>query len=306
MPVASGPLATVLGVEAITIRGLSVERAGRTVLHDIDLVVPTGRIVALVGPNGAGKTTLVETITGAHEPAAGSVTVLGQSPWTNRSALAERWSYMPQTGGLPMGLTVDEAVALFADLNGHGVDAASLVDQVGLAADRRRRWRRLSGGQQQRLSLAIALTGGPDLLLLDEPTAALDGQGSRQVLELIAERRRAGSAIVLTSHRADEIEQLADTVVLLGAGVVRATGTVEELTTIDAIVVGLAEPIDPSPVAVALGREVRAVDGGLEVPGLTDQGAVPAVTAAVLDAGGNINGIRVGRRPLADVLAELT
>ena len=306
MPVASGPVATVLRVEAVTIEALSVERSGRTVLDGVELTVAEGRIVALVGPNGAGKTSLVETITGQHRPVTGQVTVLGHDPWTNRAALAERWSVMPQTGGLPMGLTVDEAVALFADLNGHGADAAGLVDQVGLGTERRRRWRRLSGGQQQRLSLAIALTGGPELLLLDEPTAALDGQATRQVLELITERRRAGAAVVLTSHRADEIEQLADTVVVLGGGTVRARGTVAELTAVDAIVVALAAPIDPAPVAAALGREVRAVEAGLEVPGLADQGAVPAVTAAVLEAGGNISGVRVGRRPLADVLAELT
>lgn len=306
MLVASGALATVLRVSTVEITGVSIERSGSPVVHDVSLAVDPGRVVALVGPNGAGKTTLVETVTGRHRPIAGTVRVLGHDPIRERSALAHRWSVMPQTGGLPMGLTVGEAVALFADLNGNGADPVDLVDQVGLAEFAGRRWRRLSGGQQQRLSLAIALTGGSELLLLDEPTAALDGAATTQVLATIDERRRAGSAVVLTTHRADEVERLADEIVVLVGGRVAAAGTVAELTADDAIVVTLDQPIDPGPVAETLGRAVETVDGGLRIPGLADQSAVPAITGAVLDAGGNITGVRVGRRPLAELLESLS
>ncbi len=275
-------------------------------LDGVDLELAPGAVTALVGPNGAGKTTLIDTIVGFHAPVRGEVRVFGHDPATDRAELASRWSTMPQAGGLPMGLTVLETVRLFAQLAGQGADPVDLVEQVGLTPESGRRWRRLSGGQQQRLSLAVALTGGRDLLVLDEPTAALDGRGVQQLLELVRLRRDAGAAVLLTSHRADEIERLADTVVVLDEGRVRATGTVEELTAVDAIIVELDGAVATDEVEARLGRTVTAGPGRVVVPGTADQAMVPAITGAVLEAGGNITGVRVGRRPLDDVLDELT
>lgn len=129
-----------------------------------------------------------------------------------------------------MGLKVGECVRLFADLYDRGDEAVRAVRACGLDDVASRRWRTLSGGQQQRLSLAIALVGGRDLLILDEPTAALDVPGQDRVLELIDERSKQGAAVLLTTHRFDEVERVADRVVVLDHGAVVANAAVADLT----------------------------------------------------------------------------
>jgi ABC-2 type transport system ATP-binding protein len=140
---------------------------------------------------------------------------------------------MPQQGGLPMGLTVAETIELFAALHDSPVDRNELLELTGLTSLASRRWRRLSGGEQQRLSLAIALCGGDDLLILDEPTAAVDPDGRARILALITERAKAGSTVLMTTHRFDDVEQVADHVIMMDRGRIVADESLSSLTADD-------------------------------------------------------------------------
>ncbi len=212
------------------VQGLSVSYGPVDAVADLSFAVDAGETVALIGANGAGKTSTINAIVGIVEPTAGSVRVFESDPAQDRATIARRWGVMPQAGGLPMGLRVGECVELFAALYQDRVDASAVIDGCGLTDVRDRRWRTLSGGQQQRLSLAVALVGGDDLLILDEPTAALDVPGQERVLAQITKRAGAGSAVLLTTHRLDEVEQVADRVVILHEGALVIDSSVTALT----------------------------------------------------------------------------
>ncbi len=214
----------------VDLQDVSVRYGTTVATTGVTFSAAAGETVALVGANGAGKTSTVNAALGLIEPAQGSVRVFGADPRRRRAVIALRWGVMPQTGGLPMGLTAGESVQLFADLYGRGADAPETLQMCGIAAVAHRRWRQLSGGQQQRLSLAIALVGGSDLLVLDEPTAALDVEGQEQVIEVLRGRAQAGSTVLMTSHRFDEVERVADRVVVLHRGTVVCNDTVASLT----------------------------------------------------------------------------
>ncbi len=202
-------------MSVVEVRDLGVSYGSEVALEGVTFAVEAGETVALVGANGAGKTSTINALLGLIAPSAGSARVFDTDPRTDRAALATRWGVMPQSGGLPMGLRAGECVQLFADLYGRGAEAESAIADCGLADVAHRRWRSLSGGQQQRLSLAIALVGGSDLLVLDEPTAALDVDGQDRVIDLLERRSDQGVTVLFTTHRFDEVERVADRVVIL-------------------------------------------------------------------------------------------
>ena len=206
-----------------------VKRYGdRTAVDGLTFTVRTGTVLALLGPNGAGKTTTVEVAEGFRKPDAGVVQVLGRDP--GDQALRARVGVMPQTAGGYPGLRAEELLRLFASYHRHPLDAADLLDRLGLVDVARTPFRRLSGGQRQRLSLALAVVGRPELVFLDEPTAGLDPQARRATWELVDALRRDGATVVLTTHLMDEAERLADHVVVVDHGRLVAEGSVAELT----------------------------------------------------------------------------
>ncbi len=205
--------------------------SGTTAVDGLTMRVDPGEVVALLGPNGAGKTTTLNAIEGYLVPDAGRVRVLDHDPATERHGITNRWGVMPQSGGLPMGVTVGEAIALFAGLHGAEERVTSIIETTGLDTLVKQKWRRLSGGEQQRLSLALALCGGTEVLILDEPTNAVDAAGRERILELISDRASNGTAVLLTTHRFDDVERVADRVVILHHGRAVAQGTIDELTT---------------------------------------------------------------------------
>lgn len=216
------------GKPAISVRGLRVVRGGREVLPGFDLDVQAGRVTGLVGPSGSGKTTLMRAIVGVQIVAAGEVTVLGEPAGSAR--LRERVSYMTQAGSVYPDLTAAENVRYLARLLGAGDDEVRrVIDLVGLASFEDRPVVRLSGGQRRRVSLAGALLGSPDLLVLDEPTVGLDPQIRAEVWDLIEKLRSRGTTILMSTHYIEEAERLADEVALMSQGKVIARGTPAEL-----------------------------------------------------------------------------
>ncbi len=283
-----------------------------TAVDEASFDVGAGETVALVGPNGAGKTSTVSAVLGLVRPAAGSVRVFNSDPVRDRARIARRWGVMPQTGGLPMGLRVGECVGLFAALYHNTIDPAALLEQCGLSEVADRRWRSVSVGQQQRLSLALALVGGSDLLLLDEPTAGLDVPGQGRVLELIRRRAGEGCAVLFTTHRLDEVERVADRVVIIGKGRVLADSSLAALTdAVPEIRIGglrgsemmrLDHDLGTS-FAVTAGHDPIAVT--MIPAGEDPSGLLQAVLCWCRDEGITATSVSVGSRSLVDVYAEL-
>ncbi|HET9852352.1 MAG TPA: ABC transporter ATP-binding protein, partial [Candidatus Limnocylindrales bacterium] len=188
-------------------------------LDGVDLVVRPGEVVALLGPNGAGKTTTVEIIEGYRDADAGTARVLGQDPRRGGPALKARVGLMLQGGaGLEPRATPRDLLRLYAAFHLGARSPDELIEQVGLADVAGTRVRRLSGGERQRLSLALALVGNPEVLLLDEPTAGLDPAARRDTRALIASLKGEGRTILLTTHDLGDVEVLADRVAILHDG----------------------------------------------------------------------------------------
>jgi ABC-2 type transport system ATP-binding protein len=251
----------------IEIAGLRKAYAGRAVLDGVDLVVRPGELVALLGPNGAGKTTTVEIVEGYRAPDAGTVRVLGQEPPRGGPALRARVGLMLQGGaGLEPRGTPRDLVALYAAFHDGARRVDELLEQVGLTAVARTRVRRLSGGERQRLSLALALVGEPEVLILDEPTAGMDPAARRDTRDLVASLRDAGRTILLTTHDLGDVERLADRVAILHRGRIVAEGSPDELTTggSTAIRFRLHGPAPADALATLAGR-LSARDRGVEL-----------------------------------------
>ena len=183
----------------------------------IDLEVAAGECFGLLGPNGAGKTTTVEICEGLTVPDSGQVEVLGLGWATDARHLRQRLGIQLQETQVSDKLTVIETLRLFRSFFDRGMSAAQAMGLVGLEEKRDARVGALSGGQKQRLALACALVGDPELLFLDEPTTGLDPQARRQIWDLIAEFKRGGRTILLTTHYMEEAERLCDRVAIVEA-----------------------------------------------------------------------------------------
>ncbi len=233
----------------IEVQQLRKAYGGRAVLEGVDLTVRPGEVVALLGPNGAGKTTTVEIIEGYRAADAGTARVLGEDPRRAGPALKARVGLMLQGGaGLEPRATPRDLVRLYAAFHTGARRPDELLEQVGLTAVDSTRVRRLSGGERQRLSLALALAGDPEVLLLDEPTAGMDPAARRDTRALVASLKGEGRTILLTTHDLADVEVLADRVAILHHGRIVANDTPEAIATAGdpALRFGLHAPPDPS------------------------------------------------------------
>ncbi|HSV65391.1 MAG TPA: ABC transporter ATP-binding protein [Mycobacteriales bacterium] len=188
---------------AVEVHGLVVDRGGRRVLHGLDFTVTAGSVTGLVGPSGGGKTTLMRCLVGVQRIVAGEVTVLGQPAGT--AALRARVGYVTQAPSVYGDLSVRDNARYFAAVAGVPTSRIDpVLHRVGLARDAGALVSRLSGGQQSRASLACALLGEPDLLVLDEPTVGLDPVLRRDLWVLFAELAADGTTLLVSSHVMEE------------------------------------------------------------------------------------------------------
>jgi len=203
-----------------------VRRYGKHVALDhLDLDVAQGETVALLGPNGAGKSTTISLLLGLLRPHAGTVEVLGTSP---REAVAQgRVGAMLQTGsgsGLPSGVRVASALQLVRRLYRNPAPFDLTVERAGIGALLGRPTQRLSGGQAQQVRFAVAIAGDPELVFLDEPTAAMDVESRRSFWRMMRQFGEEGRTIVFATHHLQEADQVADRVVVINRGRVVANG----------------------------------------------------------------------------------
>jgi ABC-2 type transport system ATP-binding protein len=200
-------------------------------IRDLSLAIPRGGIVGLVGPNGAGKSTLLRTWVGFEKPTAGSAYVLGIDPWSQRQSALSRTAFLAQRPSFYRDLSVKDHLDFVAHYRGRSFDRQSAVlhlsdFDVPLTA----KAGTLSGGQAAQLGLAIALGLNAEVLLLDEPLAALDPLARREFIgRLVSETSTRGSTAVLSSHIVSDIAQACDRLVVLSVGRVQAQGPVKDL-----------------------------------------------------------------------------
>ena len=212
---------------AVRVERLHVVRGGTVVLPELSCEVPRAEVTGLLGPSGSGKSTLIRAIVGVQRVAGGSIDVLGEPAGSRR--LRSRVGYMTQAPSVYGDLTVRENLRFFARVLGteaggveEAIESVSLVDCADRVVDR------LSGGQRARVSLATALLGRPDLLVLDEPTVGLDPALRRDLWQLFHRLADEGRTLLVSSHVMDEADRC-DTLLLLRGGRLLAAATPAEL-----------------------------------------------------------------------------
>ncbi|KRD43683.1 ABC transporter ATP-binding protein [Cellulomonas sp. Root930] len=198
-----------------------------TALDDVSLSVGEGQLVGLLGPNGAGKTTLLSLVSGLRRADSGTVRLFGGDPRDASSRIA--LGTTPQETGLPPTLTVGEVVDLVAGHYPAPMTRAEVLARFGLEDLSGRQTGGLSGGQKRRLAVALALVGRPRLVLLDEPTTGLDVEARHTLWEALRDYHADGATVLLTSHYLEEIEALAERVVVIGEGRVLADDTLSSV-----------------------------------------------------------------------------
>ncbi|HTT50090.1 MAG TPA: ABC transporter ATP-binding protein [Streptosporangiaceae bacterium] len=224
--------------DVIQTRGLSKRYRRVTALSEATISVAEGRVSALIGPNGAGKTTLLRVLAGLARPSGGEVTVLGGTPRQDPAFLA-RIGFLAQEIPLYRRCTAEDHIGIGAHLNS-GWDGTSVrrrLESLGIPLDRA--VGTLSGGQRAQLALALTLAKRPQLLLLDEPVAALDPLARRQFLAHLAEAVAGGGlTVVLSSHLLADLERVCDHLILLAASRVQLCGDIETLLAEHQVLVG--------------------------------------------------------------------
>ena len=205
---------------AIVLSDLSKSYGEVRAVKSIDLAIAPGETVALLGPNGAGKTTTIDMVLGLTRPDSGTVSLFGMSP--TEAAAAGVVGGMLQTGSLVDYLSARELVTMVASLYPRPLEVDDALALSGCSSFAGRRTRKLSGGQAQRVRFAIALVGDPDLLLLDEPTAALDVEARRDFWASMRAVAARGKTVIFATHYLEEADAFADRIVLLAHGSVVA------------------------------------------------------------------------------------
>jgi ABC-2 type transport system ATP-binding protein len=284
-----------------------VKRYGTlTAVDDVSLTVGDGEFFGILGPNGAGKTTLLEIIEGLRQADSGGVTVLGEPVWPRNSRLLNKIGVQLQASAFFERLTTKEQLETFGALYGTAPGrVAEMLDMVALTDKASTPAEKLSGGQAQRLSIACALIHDPEIVFLDEPSAALDPQARRNLWDVLRAINERGKTVVLTTHYMDEAESLCDRVAIMDDGKILQLGPPAELVrTLDA-------PVHISVEAGALTVDLaRTIEGVEEATGDGVSTVIatrhPAPVLAALADRNALAGLQVRGGTLEDVFLNLT
>ncbi|HEY8480375.1 MAG TPA: ABC transporter ATP-binding protein [Spirillospora sp.] len=292
--------------KTIEVEGLRKRYGDVQAVNGLTFDVDKGEFFGILGPNGAGKTTALEIIEGLREADEGEVRVLGESPWPRNPKLLPRIGVQLQSSSFFERMTAREQLRTFGSLYGVAAKRADeMLELVGLEAKADERVEKLSGGQAQRLSIACALVHDPEVVFLDEPTAALDPQARRNLWDVLKQINTEGRTVVLTTHYMDEAEILCDRVAIMDAGQILQLGPPAVL------VRGLNAPARISvPSGVLSAEDARLLPGADEA---TDDGVSltistrdpSAVVAAMADKDA-LAGVQIRGATLEDVFLQLT
>jgi ABC-2 type transport system ATP-binding protein len=241
----------------IVLSRLSKSYGNVPAVRSVDLAIAPGETVAILGPNGAGKTTTIEMVLGLTRPDAGSVKLFGKSP--AEAVAAGAVGGMLQTGALVEYLSVRELITMVASVYPRPLPVEHAMRLAGVTEFAERRTNKLSGGQTQRVRFAIALVANTDLLMLDEPTAAVDVEGRREFWASIRAVAAEGKTVIFATHYLEEADAYADRIVLMARGRIVADGPATEIK------------------AKVSGRTIRAT---IPIANLPELAALPGVTSA--------------------------
>lgn len=212
---------------AVEVADLAVVRGGSRVLRGLDFTVPRGEVTGLLGPSGCGKSTLMRAVVGVQAHVEGQVLVLGEP--AGSSSLRHRVGYVTQAASVYDDLSVVENLNFFASVLRVGrEEVARVLDAVDLAGQADQVVGSLSGGQRSRTSLAVALLGEPELLVLDEPTVGLDPVLREDLWQMFHRLADAGAGVLVSSHVMDEADRC-DRLLLMREGVILADGSPTEI-----------------------------------------------------------------------------
>ncbi|MEV5684316.1 ABC transporter ATP-binding protein [Streptomyces sp. NPDC052164] len=303
-PAAPAPDAPV--TPAVALDGVHKRYGDTRAVDGVSFTVARGEFFGLLGPNGAGKTTLVEIMEGQRRADAGTVTVLGTSPWPRNVALLPRLGVQTQASAFFVRLTAREHLCTMAAL--YRCDAAAAeraLASVGLTEQGDTRVDDLSGGQRQRLAIASALVHGPELIFLDEPTAALDPQARRALWQVLRDLKGAGRTIVYTTHHLDEAEALCDRVAIMVDGKVAALDSPASLIAAGSPTTRLLVPAGRLTLAAA--RAIPGVDRAEEeADSIVLETLESGRVLAAVDAIAGLQGVQTRTASLEDVYLALT
>jgi len=215
----------------VDVQNFSMRFGIKEVIKNLSFSVDKGEVFGLLGANGAGKTTTIRTLLGLLEPTGGTLLLNGKHYGPNLSSTV---GYLPEERGLYRNEPVLNTMIYFAILHGLSKTEArsralKYLDRVGLADKANERLVSLSGGQQQKIQLGVTILHEPGLMILDEPTEALDPVNRSLLMSIIDERREKGATVMLVTHRMEEVEQLCDRILLLKNGVAAEYGTIDDV-----------------------------------------------------------------------------
>lgn len=297
-------------------QGLRKRYGEREAVAGVSLQVQAGQILGLLGPNGAGKSTTIAMVCGLTTPDAGDVQVAGVSLAADAAGCKRRIGLVPQELALFDDLSARRNLEVFGAL--YGLAPASLkarveaaLAAVGLAERARDKPSTFSGGMKRRLHIACALVHDPELLLLDEPTAGVDPQSRNAIFDTLLALKAAGKALVYTTHYMEEVERLADRIVIVDHGRVVAEGTLAELVrrlpSAHKLLLDLDGTPDDAALAAVPGVRGVAHEAGRCIVALDDLGGTGAAVLQALAAQGvAVRHVASGRANLEDVFLALT
>ena len=211
----------------IQISGLRKDYGEVRAVDGIDIDIAAGEVVALLGPNGAGKSTTIDMLLGLTRPDAGRISVFGMTP--EQATASGAVGAMLQTGSLIQGLTVRELIEMLAALYPKAMPVDDVLKRARVDDIANRRSEKLSGGQTQRVRFAMSLVPDPDVLVLDEPTVAMDVETRHAFWGSMRELARSGRTVLFATHYLDEADAFADRIVLISQGVIVADGPTTEI-----------------------------------------------------------------------------
>jgi ABC-2 type transport system ATP-binding protein len=212
---------------AVTLHGLRKSFGDVVAVDGVDLVVAPGEVVALLGPNGAGKTTTIEMLLGLRKPDGGTARVFDLEP--HDAVRTGRVGAMMQTGGLVGDISVREVVHLIASMHSAPLTVERALELAGISDLANRKIKTLSGGQRQRVLFALAVVPDPDLIVLDEPTVAMDVESRRAFWAAMRVLAADGRSVLFATHYLEEADANADRIVLLARGRVVADGPATQI-----------------------------------------------------------------------------
>ena len=294
---------------AVVVDGLRKSYGSHEAVRDVSFTVARGEIFALLGPNGAGKTTTLEILEGFRGRDSGQVEVLGRDPGNRADGrwLRQQIGLVLQDIAVEPYLTVRETIARNAGYYPNPRDVDEVIELVGLEEKKTAKVKDLSGGQKRRLDVALGVVGNPQLLFLDEPTTGFDPSARRGAWEVVRNLRSAGTTIMLTTHYMDEAQALADSVAVIAAGQIVASGTPATIGGRDTALSRIRFALPQGAVASDIPVPIAGIEDGMVTAEAEEPTtALHELTGWALRRGTPLERLAVDRPSLEDVYLSLT